>query len=64
MNKEKQDRKLMRGGGSIVVAIPKKVRRDLNIGLGDRLKIWAVEGRYIVMEKGKQVRGENTYLTD
>ncbi|MBA7579391.1 hypothetical protein ES708_21261 [subsurface metagenome] len=63
-NKEGTDRKLTRVGGSIVVAIPKDVRRELNIGAGDRLKMTAVEGRYIVMEKAQQVRGENTYLTD
>ncbi|MBA7551627.1 hypothetical protein ES705_44175 [subsurface metagenome] len=57
-------RKLTRVGGSVVVAIPKAVRRDLNIGVGDRMKMTAVDGKYIVMEKGERIRGENTYLTD
>lgn len=58
------DRKLSRVGGSVVVAIPKTVRRDLNIGVGDRLTMKAVEGKYIVMEVKERVRGENIHLQD
>jgi len=55
---------LSRVGGSVVVAIPKDVRRDLNIGVGDWVKMTAVEGKYIVIELEERVRGENTHFTD
>jgi antitoxin component of MazEF toxin-antitoxin module len=58
------DRKLSRVGGSVVVAIPKQVRRSLNIGVGDRLSMKAVEGKYIVMEVKERIRGENLNLQD
>jgi AbrB family looped-hinge helix DNA binding protein len=64
MNKARKRRKLSRVGGSVVVAIPKDVRRDLNIGVGDWVKMTAVEGKYIVIELEERVRGENTHFTD
>lgn len=63
-SKQKLDRKLSRVGGSVVIAIPKKVRREMDIGVGDRMRMTVVAGRYIVMERGSKVRGENTYLKD
>lgn len=64
MDKQGVTRKLLRVGGSVVVAIPKQVRRDTNIGVGDRVVMTAVEGKYIVIEIVERVRGDNIYLTD
>ncbi len=49
------DRKLTRVGGSVMVALPKVIRRAVNLGVGDRVKMWPVGTSYIVIQKFKGV---------
>ena len=53
-------RKLSRSGGSVVVVIPKDIRRALNLGVGDKMEMWEVEGEHIIMRKKEGVRSANT----
>ncbi|MBA7585987.1 hypothetical protein ES708_27982 [subsurface metagenome] len=53
-------RKLSRNGGSVVVVIPKDIRRSLNLGVGDKMEMWEVEGEHIIMRKMESVRNANT----
>ncbi|MBA7585891.1 hypothetical protein ES708_27883 [subsurface metagenome] len=60
VKKEPEDKKLVRVGGSVMVGLPKKIRRALNMGVGDKLRMWPVGEEYILMEKIESVRGANT----
>ena len=62
--KNKIDRKLTRVGGSVTVAIPKEVRREVGLVVGDRVNLWAVDNKYIVIEKSKGVLGEGVCIRD
>ncbi|MBA7582841.1 hypothetical protein ES708_24779 [subsurface metagenome] len=62
MKKEPADKKLVRVGGSVMVGLPTKIRRQLNMGVGDKIRMWPVGEDYILMEKIESVRGDNTYL--
>ncbi len=62
MEKEQADKKLVRVGGSVMVGLPKKIRRQLNMGVGDKVRIWPVGEDYMLIEKIERVRGDNTYL--
>ena len=62
VKKEQEDKRLVRVGGSVMVGLPKTIRRKLNMGVGDKLRMWAVGEEYILMEKIESVRGDNTYL--
>ena len=44
-------RKVMRVGGSVVVPIPKKLRQDLGIGVGEYVKITMVGDHSILIKK-------------
>ena len=44
-------RKVMRVGGSVVVPIPKKLRQDLGIGVGEYVKITTVNEHSILIKK-------------
>lgn len=60
----KVDRKLSRVGGSVIVALPKKIRRRVNMGVGDRVRMWTVGEEYIIMQKKEDIRGANIRLRD
>ena len=62
MEKEQADKKLVRVGGSVMVGLPTKIRRQLNMGVGDKVRIWPVGEDYMLIEKIERVRGDNTYL--
>ena len=62
--KDKIDRKLTRVGGSVTVAIPKEVRREVGLVVGDRVNLWPVDEKYIVIEKSKGVLGEGVHIRD
>ena len=62
--KNKIDRKLTRVGGSVTVAIPKEVRREVGLVVGDRVNLWPVDKRYIVIEKSKGVLDEDISIRD
>ena len=57
-------RKLTRVGGSVMVALPKDLRRMLDLGVGDRVQLWAVKEGYIIIQKEKGVRDGNICLRD
>lgn len=59
---KEQKRKLTRVGGSVMVALPTELRREVDLGVGDLVKITAVSERYIVIEKEKGVRIEGPRL--
>lgn len=48
-------RKVMRVGGSVVVPIPKKLRQDLGIGVGEYVKICSVNEHSILIKKERKV---------
>ena len=62
MKNEQADKKLVRVGGSVMVGLPTKIRRQLNMGVGDKVRIWPVGEDYMLIEKIESVRGDNTYL--
>jgi len=62
MEKKQADKKLVRVGGSVMVGLPTKIRRQLNMGVGDKIRMWPVGEDYILIEKIESVRGDNTYL--
>ena len=57
-------RKLTRVGGSVMVALPKDLRRMLDLGVGDRVQLWSVKEGYIIIQKEKGVRDGNICLRD
>ncbi len=47
-------RKVMRIGGSVVVALPKKIRQDVGMGVGDYVMVSeGPEGTIIIKKEGK-----------
>lgn len=44
-------RKIMRVGGSVVVPLPKRLRQDLGIGVGEYVKITSVNEHSILIKK-------------
>lgn len=48
-------RKIMRVGGSVIVALPKKLRQDLGIGVGEYVKLVSVNEHSILIKKEEKV---------
>ncbi|MBA7609572.1 hypothetical protein ES703_16763 [subsurface metagenome] len=48
---EKYKRKIMRVGGSVVVAIPKEIRRIIELGIGERVDIFVNADKQIIIQK-------------
>ncbi len=44
-------RKVFRVGGSVVVPIPKKLRQDLGLVVGDRVRLSIISENWIVIKK-------------
>ncbi len=55
---EHEERKVMKVGGSVVVPIPSKLRKRLNIAPGDRMRINEGAEGTIIMKKVKGVWSE------
>ena len=49
------NRKIMRVGGSVVVPLPRKLRQDLGIGVGDYVKLVSVNEHSILIKKEGKV---------
>ncbi len=49
------NRKIMRVGGSVVVPLPRKLRQDLGIGVGDYVKLVSVNEHTILIKKEGKV---------
>ncbi|GAJ19250.1 unnamed protein product [marine sediment metagenome] len=47
MKNEKADKKLVRVGGSVMVGLPTKIRRQLNMGVGDKIRMWPVYNLFL-----------------
>ncbi len=47
-------RKIMRVGGSVVVPIPKEIRRLIDIGIGERVDIFVNPAKQIIIQKERK----------
>ncbi len=47
-------RKVMRVGGSVVVPIPKEIRRIVDLGIGERVDIFIKPDGQIIMKKERK----------
>lgn len=52
---EKYRRKIMRVGGSVMVPLPRKLRQDLGIGVGDYVSFVAVDEHSIIIKKEEKI---------
>lgn len=48
---EKYRRKIMRVGGSVMVPLPRKLRQDLGIGVGEYVTLCSVNEHSILIKK-------------
>lgn len=44
-------RKVMRVGGSVVIPLPKKIRREMDLGVGDQVDIFLNNEGQIILKK-------------
>jgi len=52
---ESWSRKVMRVGGSVLVPLPRKLRQEMNIGVGDYVQVKAGEEGEIIIKKERRV---------